>query len=172
MAIICSASNESVDSLSFSPAPASKLLRSHVGGSKVLLVTNDRISPMYLERYEALLKEGGDKEVETLVLPDGEENKNMEVLGMILDKALECAFDRKATFVALGGGVIGDMVGFAAAIYQRGVNFIQVSSASMTIFVEVMMCVGTIVCSSTNPSIEKLAKRRFQRQSWQWSIHL
>jgi 3-dehydroquinate synthase len=65
--------------------------------------------------------------VETLVLPDGEENKNMEVLGLILDKALECALDRKTTFVALGGGVIGDMVGFAAAIYQRGVNFIQVS---------------------------------------------
>jgi len=115
----------------YSDEEASTLLRSHVGGNKVLLVTNDRISPMYLEKYEALLKEGGDKEVITLVLPDGEENKNMEVLGMILDKALECAFDRKATFVALGGGVIGDMVGFAAAIYQRGVNFIQIPTTVM-----------------------------------------
>jgi 3-dehydroquinate synthase len=82
---------------------------------------------MYLEKYESLLKRGGQKQVEKLVLPDGEENKSMDVLSKILDKALECALDRKATFVALGGGVIGDMVGFAAAIYQRGVNFIQVS---------------------------------------------
>ena len=96
-------------------------------GSKVLIITSDRISPLYLEKYEALLRHGGTLNVETLVLPDGEENKSMDVLGLILDKALECALDRKATFVALGGGVIGDMVGFAAAIYQRGVNFIQVS---------------------------------------------
>jgi 3-dehydroquinate synthase len=69
--------------------------------------------------------------VETLVLPDGEEYKNMEVLQKILDKALESALDRKATFVALGGGVIGDMVGFAAAIYQRGINFIQIPTTVM-----------------------------------------
>jgi 3-dehydroquinate synthase len=66
-------------------------------------------------------------------LPDGEENKTLEVLTLILDKALECALDRKVTFVALGGGVIGDMVGFAAVqIYQRGVNFIQVSGCLST----------------------------------------
>lgn len=111
---------------------AAELLQAHIGGSKVLLITNDRISPLYLEKYEQLLK-GGDSnlQVETLVLPDGEENKNMEVLQLILDKALECALDRKATFVALGGGVIGDMVGFAAAIYQRGVNFVQIPTTVM-----------------------------------------
>jgi 3-dehydroquinate synthase len=102
-------------------------LQSHIKGNKVLLITNDRISPLYLDKYENLLKSGGKLKVETLVLPDGEENKSMEVLSLILDKALECGLDRKATFVALGGGVIGDMVGFAAAIYQRGVNFVQVS---------------------------------------------
>jgi 3-dehydroquinate synthase len=64
------------------------------------------------------------------VLPDGEEKKTMEVLGLILDKALELGLDRKCTVVALGGGVIGDMAGFAAAIYQRGVNFIQVRNSS------------------------------------------
>jgi 3-dehydroquinate synthase len=101
-----------------------------VKGTKVLLITNDRISPLYLKKYEALLQHGGTLNVETLVLPDGEENKSMEVLSLILNKALECALDRKATFVALGGGVIGDMVGFAAAIYQRGVNFIQVRHLS------------------------------------------
>ena len=107
-------------------------MQSHIGGSKVLLITNDRISPLYLEKYEQLLKAGDSGlQVETLVLPDGEENKNMEVLQLILDKALECALDRKATFVALGGGVIGDMVGFAAAIYQRGVNFVQIPTTVM-----------------------------------------
>lgn len=100
-------------------------------GSKVLLITNDRISPMYLEKYEKLLTKNSNLQVETLVLPDGEENKSMDVLQNILDKALECTLDRKATFVALGGGVIGDMVGFAAAIYQRGVNFIQIPTTVM-----------------------------------------
>jgi 3-dehydroquinate synthase len=69
--------------------------------------------------------------VETLILPDGEEYKNMDVLQTILDKCLEIGLDRKATLVALGGGVIGDMVGFAAAIYQRGINFVQIPTTVM-----------------------------------------
>jgi len=81
---------------------------------------------MYLEKYEKLLKEGGNLEVSTLVLPDGEENKTLDVMTLILNRAMELGLDRKSTFVALGGGVIGDMVGFASAVYQRGVNFIQV----------------------------------------------
>jgi 3-dehydroquinate synthase len=68
---------------------------------------------------------------DTLVLPDGEANKNMEVLEMILDKCLTLGLDRKVTLIALGGGVIGDMVGFASAIYQRGVNFIQIPTTVM-----------------------------------------
>jgi 3-dehydroquinate synthase len=72
-------------------------------------------------------------------LPDGEEYKSMEILQRILDKALEETLDRKCTFVALGGGVIGDMVGFAAAIYQRGVNFIQIP---MTVVAMVDSSVG------------------------------
>ena len=90
---------------------------------------------MYLEKYEALLKEGGDLDVHTIVLPDGEEHKSMDVMSKVLDKALTLGLDRKATFVALGGGVIGDMVGFAAAIYQRGVNFIQVRSVQHSIII-------------------------------------
>lgn len=115
----------------FDPEEAGELLRSHVKGKRVLLVTNDRIAPMYLEQYEAMFKEGGELQVDTLVLPDGEAKKTMDVLGMIMDKALELGLDRKVTLVALGGGVIGDMVGFAAAIYQRGVNFIQVPTTVM-----------------------------------------
>ena len=68
---------------------------------------------------------------DTVVLPDGEEEKTMDVMMKIIDKALELGLDRKVTFVALGGGVIGDMVGFAAAIYQRGVNFIQIPTTVM-----------------------------------------
>jgi 3-dehydroquinate synthase len=90
---------------------ASALLKSHVQGNKVLIVTNDRIAPMYLEKYKNLLSNGGDLRVETLILPDGEDNKNLSVLNLILDKCMETALDRKATLVALGGGVIGDMVG-------------------------------------------------------------
>lgn len=81
----------------------------------------------------AALKAKGNKvEVDTLVLPDGEQHKDMETLMKILDKALESKLDRKGTLVALGGGVIGDMVGFAAAIYQRGVSFVQVSPGVIT----------------------------------------
>lgn len=107
-------------------SPAGEILRSHVEGNRVLIVTNDLLAPMYLERYEAMFREGGNLRVDSVVLPDGESNKTMDVMMTILDRALELGLDRKVTFVALGGGVIGDMVGFAASIYQRGVNFIQV----------------------------------------------
>ena len=73
------------------------------------------------------------KDIETfeVVLPDGEEFKNMEVLMQIIDKAMEAKLDRKSTMIALGGGVIGDMTGFAAAIFQRGVKFIQIPTTLM-----------------------------------------
>ena len=65
------------------------------------------------------------------MLPDGEEYKNMDVLMRIIDKAMEAKLDRKSTMIALGGGVIGDITGFAAAIYQRGVKFIQIPTTLM-----------------------------------------
>lgn len=109
-----------------------EMLASHVSGNRVFLITNDRIAPMYLEKYRGMFEAAGDKQVDTIVLPDGEEYKSMDVMSMILDKALELSLDRKVTFVALGGGVIGDMVGFAAAIYQRGVPFIQIPTTVMS----------------------------------------
>mmetsp|Transcript_2142 Transcript_2142/g.2908 ORF Transcript_2142/g.2908 Transcript_2142/m.2908 type:complete len:434 (+) Transcript_2142:109-1410(+) len=115
----------------FDDKEAGETIRSHIKGNRALLITNDRIAPMHLEKYEKLLKEGGDIQIDTLVLPDGEENKTLETLTLILDKSLELALDRKVTFIALGGGVIGDMVGFASAIYQRGVNFIQIPTTVM-----------------------------------------
>lgn len=114
---------------------ASEILQSHVKGNKVLIVTNDRIAPIYLEKYRQLFtkttQNSSSLSVQTLVIPDGEENKSMQVLNLILDKCLESALDRQATLVALGGGVIGDMVGFAAAIYQRGIRFLQVPTTLM-----------------------------------------
>lgn len=110
---------------------AGMMLRSHIQGHRALLITNDKIESVYLEKYERIIMEGGDKQVDTFVIPDGEEHKSMEVINVILDKCMELGLDRKATFVALGGGVIGDMVGFAAAIYLRKVNFIQIPTTVM-----------------------------------------
>jgi 3-dehydroquinate synthase len=103
----------------------------HIRGQKVLIVTNDRIAPMYLERYTKLLSSDATKIVHTKVVPDGEANKSMDTLNTILDECMRLGLDRKATLVALGGGVIGDMVGFAAAIYQRGIDFVQVPTTVM-----------------------------------------
>lgn len=79
-----------------------------------------------MDATDAAIKTNAKLEATSLVLPDGEAYKDMPTLMKIIDRSLETRLDRKATYVALGGGVIGDMVGFAAAIYQRGVNFIQV----------------------------------------------
>lgn len=115
---------------SYTDEQISEMLTSHINGKQALIITNDRIAPMgYLEKYEKLL--APHKEVHTLVLPDGESKKTLETLQLILDKALEETLDRKCTFIALGGGVIGDMVGFAAAVYQRGVDFIQIPTTVM-----------------------------------------
>jgi len=108
----------------------SDTLSQHALGKNVLVVSNDKIAPIYMDRVVAIFEKAG-KVVDTVILPDGEEYKDLPTLNMIFDKALEKALDRKCTFVALGGGVIGDMVGFAAASYQRGVNFIQIPTSVM-----------------------------------------
>ena len=119
-------------------ATASQYLQTHVKGSQVLIVTNEILDRLgYTQRTKAALEYGDSGlRVETLVLPDNENEpseatKTLENLGKITDYAIEKALDRKATFVALGGGVIGDMVGFAAACYVRGVDFIQIPTTLM-----------------------------------------
>ncbi|CAN1226746.1 3-dehydroquinate synthase, chloroplastic [Linum perenne] len=108
------------------------LIRRHVHGKRVLVVTNDTVAPLYLDRVvEALTRGNPNVTVESVILPDGEKFKNMDVLMKVFDKAMETRLDRKCTFVALGGGVIGDMCGFAAAAYLRGVNFIQIPTTLM-----------------------------------------
>ncbi|KAF6257353.1 hypothetical protein COO60DRAFT_1271387 [Scenedesmus sp. NREL 46B-D3] len=108
-------------------------LRQHIPGNRVLIVTNTTIEKLYLQKCTDALKAADPQlHIDSVVLPDGEEYKNMEVLGKVWDKALECRLDRGTTFLALGGGVIGDMTGFAAAAYQRGVHFVQVPTTVMS----------------------------------------
>lgn len=105
-------------------------LRRHVKAKKALIVTNTVVAPLYSATVRSALEASGI-EVFEIILPDGEEYKNMESLMAIMDKAMECKLDRKSIFVALGGGVIGDTAGFAAAIYQRGVKFVQIPTTLM-----------------------------------------
>ena len=102
-----------------------ELFAPHIKGSSVAIVTNSTIDPLYGERLRAALEPLG-KKVTTVVLPDGEAHKNWETLNTIFDALLTERADRKTTLIALGGGVVGDMTGFAAASYMRGVPFIQV----------------------------------------------
>ncbi|CAI7786931.1 unnamed protein product [Closterium sp. NIES-54] len=109
------------------------LLCRHVKGRRVLVVTNESIAPLFLERTISALTHGNSQlEVRSVVLPDGEQFKDLETLNLIFDRALETRMDRRCTFVALGGGVVGDMTGFAAASYLRGVNFIQIPTTVMS----------------------------------------
>ncbi|MCK7546003.1 3-dehydroquinate synthase [Marinobacter bryozoorum] len=104
-------------------------LTAWVAGSRVMIVTNDTIAPLYLE---ATRRNFPGCRVDEVVLPDGESHKNWEVLNRIFDALLENTHSRKTTLVALGGGVVGDMTGFAAACYQRGVDFIQVPTTLLS----------------------------------------
>ena len=105
------------------------LLASHIGGRQVAIVTNETVAPLYLARLEAVLS--GFNPL-SIVLPDGEAFKNWQTLQLIFDGLLGARHDRGTTVVALGGGVIGDMAGFAAACYQRGVNFIQIPTTLLS----------------------------------------
>ena len=112
------------------------LLTPHISGRQVMVVSNETVAPLYLARLQASL---GDFDQDAVILPDGEEYKTLEVPNRIYDRLLEKRFNRSCTMIALGGGVVGDMTGFAAATYQRGVNFIQVPT---TLLAQVDSSVG------------------------------
>ncbi|RDH88308.1 MAG: 3-dehydroquinate synthase [endosymbiont of Seepiophila jonesi] len=103
--------------------------RPHISGTQVMVVTNETIAPLYLKNTLQALD---GFEVASVILPDGEQFKTLEVLSRIYTALLEQRFTRKCTLIALGGGVIGDMTGFAAASYQRGVPFIQVPTTLLS----------------------------------------
>jgi 3-dehydroquinate synthase len=112
------------------------LLNPYIHGQQVLVVTNETIAPLYLQ---SILESLSSFQVESVVLPDGEKYKTLETLNTIFDTLLSKKHNRTTTLVALGGGVIGDMTGFAAACYQRGVNFIQLPT---TLLAQVDSSVG------------------------------
>ncbi len=99
------------------------LLKPYIKGQQVAIVTNETIAPLYLDKVRSLL-EGFD--LLEVTLPDGEAFKNLSTLEKVFDGLLKARHTRKTTLIALGGGVVGDMTGFAAAAYQRGVDFIQI----------------------------------------------
>jgi len=101
----------------------STLLAERIRGQQVYVVTNETIAPLYLD---AVLSSVQGYQVDTTILPDGEQHKSLEVLNQIFDGLLTARHNRTTTLIALGGGVVGDMAGFAAACYQRGVDFIQI----------------------------------------------
>ena len=107
------------------------LLEPYIHGHQVMIVSNEMIAPLYLARYVAAIEALG-KTVATCILPDGEKYKNIEHLNLIFDALLASGFNRDCTVLALGGGVIGDMAGFASACFQRGVYFIQVPTTLLS----------------------------------------
>ncbi len=115
----------------------SNLLAQHIAGSQVVLVSNEVVAPLYVERVRAAL--GARQLITEIVLPDGEQFKSLDTLAVIFDRVMADNHSRNTTFVAVGGGVVGDITGFAAACYQRGVNFIQVPT---TLLAQVDSSVG------------------------------
>lgn len=111
-------------------------LRPLLAGDSALVVSNDTVAPLYLQRVVAAL---GDVRVAECVLPDGEGYKDLATLERVFDAAIDGGCDRDTTVVALGGGVVGDMAGFAAAVYQRGVACIQLPT---TLLAQVDSSVG------------------------------
>ena len=114
------------------------IIARHVAGKRVAIVTNDVVAPLYLDRLKGALTSVG-KDVVTIILPDGEEEKNWQNLNRVFDILLAEKCDRSTTLIALGGGVIGDLTGYAAASYMRGVPFIQVPT---TLLAQVDSSVG------------------------------
>lgn len=109
----------------------SGIWRTFMGKGRIVVVTNTTVAPLYLEVFSRQLIKLG-LEVISVVLPDGEHNKNWETLNTIFDALLRARCERNTTLVALGGGVIGDMGGFAAACYQRGMPFVQVPTTLLS----------------------------------------
>ncbi len=112
------------------------LLREQITARDLLIVTNETVAPIYLEALCAGLR---DRNVRSVVLRDGEQYKTLDSFQQILDALIEARFNRDAAVIALGGGVIGDMAGFAAACYQRGVDYIQIPT---TLLAQVDSSVG------------------------------
>jgi 3-dehydroquinate synthase len=107
-----------------------------VTAKQVLIVTNDVVAPLYLKPVQAALR---GRELETVIVPDGERHKTLATFTTVIDRLIDARFHRDCCLVALGGGVIGDLTGYAAASYQRGVDFVQLPT---TLLAQVDSSVG------------------------------
>lgn len=116
----------------------SELLLAHIQHKRVAVVTNTTVAPLYLAQLKKGLIDAGVEVVE-IILPDGEQYKNADTLNTIYDALLAARCERNTTLIALGGGVVGDLTGYAAATYLRGVPFIQVPT---TLLAQVDSSVG------------------------------
>jgi 3-dehydroquinate synthase len=110
-----------------------------VGARDVAIVTNTVVGPLYLDALHAALGPPSSRRVVEIVLPDGEVHKTLDSVSRVLDVLVTNRLGRDAAIVALGGGVVGDMAGFAAACYQRGIDFVQVPT---TLLAQVDSSVG------------------------------
>jgi len=115
------------------------LLMPYLPHKRAAIVTNTTVAPLYLESFRAMLASYGVTDTIPITLPDGEQYKNAETLGLIYDALLKNRCERTTPLIALGGGVIGDMTGYAAATYLRGVPFIQIPT---TLLAQVDSSVG------------------------------
>jgi 3-dehydroquinate synthase len=113
-----------------------QLLEGQIEGQNLLVVTNTTVAPLYLPRLRASLQ---DRRVVPCVLPDGEQHKTLETAGRVFDVLVAEKLNRDAVVLALGGGVVGDIAGFAAACYQRGVAYVQLPT---TLLAQVDSSVG------------------------------
>jgi len=107
------------------------LITRHIQGRSALIVSNDTVAPLYLAAVQQAL-DGKQIRYDQIILDDGEQFKTMASIETIIDLLLTNRHDRRTTVIALGGGVIGDVAGFAASIYQRGVNFIQIPTTLLS----------------------------------------
>jgi 3-dehydroquinate synthase len=105
------------------------LIRQHIQGKSAVVISNTTVAPLYLERVQSALE--GLKH-DAIILPDGEAYKTLDSLNQIYTHLLQHRFDRNTTLIALGGGVIGDITGYAAASYQRGIPFIQIPTTLLS----------------------------------------
>lgn len=113
-----------------------ELFTPHISGKQVVIISNETVAPIYLAQLTIGLN---NFQIESIILPDGEQHKTLATVEAVFDRLLSTRCARDVTLVALGGGVIGDIVGFAAACYQRGVHFIQVPT---TLLAQVDSSVG------------------------------
>ena len=112
------------------------ILKPHLGVGPHVIITNTSVASLYLSRVEKLL---GDIPFHTITIEDGEEHKTLDTFNDIITQLLECGAHRKSTLIALGGGVVGDIVGFVSASYRRGTSFIQIPT---TLLAQVDASVG------------------------------